>query len=210
MGIPVQFLNREKHTMCSPLSSHCSLWVVKRTGSSPGKDDPACSKGLQDHVWSKGVSQRHWGISYFFLKTHMDGKQRTLNHLDQGKKVKVNDGKDAGPSQGFFGLAAAHSTGNSKKNFSSYVLKSLPEQSVPVVQYPNIQKAFQKGSPLRAHCTVSPPEAPAISWLELRTQPFKYNMEKKNLKYQHIIHSMQQAWKGSGRDGAFIVSTERT
>jgi len=64
-------------------------------------------------------------------------------------------------------------------------------------------------SHLRAHCMVSPPEVSGISRLDLRTQPFKYKIEQ-NLKYQHIIHSVQQAGKGSGKDGAFTVCTERT
>lgn len=44
MGIPVQFLNRgEARDLFHPLSLHCCLSVMKRTGSPPEKDDPcAC------------------------------------------------------------------------------------------------------------------------------------------------------------------------
>lgn len=57
----------------------------------------------------------------------MDGKQRTLNHLDQGKKVKVNDGQDAGPPQRFFGLAAAEAT--PAKVLQQKFLKLCPKKS---------------------------------------------------------------------------------
>lgn len=190
--------------------------MEKRTGSSPGKKEDPCAclvwRAAGPRV-EQGPVPKTQGFATLFLKTGMNWKQKTLNHHDQGKKEKVNDGKEVGPPHRFLRLAAAHSRGNSskilQKNFSSYVLKNLPGQSVPVVQYPNIQETFQEVSHPRAHYTASPAEVSGIGWLELRTQPFKYKILK-SLKYQYIVHSMQQAWKGSGKDGAFMVSTERT
>lgn len=97
---------------------------------------------------------------------------------------------------------------DSDKNFSSPFLKiSLGNQYQRLVT--QMARNLLLASHLRAYCMVSPPEAAGVSRLELRTQPFKYKFEQ-NLKYQCIIHSMQQAWKGSKKDGAFIVFTERT
>lgn len=118
----------ERSTRCG-CPSHLTLFPLSREEDRFFSREgwSCCSKGLQDHVWSKGVSQRYWGISYFFLKTHMDGKQRTLNHLDQGEKVKVNDGKDAGPPQRFFGLSAAEAT--PAKVLQQKFLKLCPKKS---------------------------------------------------------------------------------
>lgn len=78
--------------------------------------------------------------------------------------------------------------------------KHLPGQSVPLLNYPNSQKAFAGVSPL---------QVAGINRLELRAQSFEYKIEQ-NLKHWHIIQFMQQTRKGSGKDGAFIVFTERT
>lgn len=123
-------------------------------------------KGCRTTCGARACPKDTEGFATLFLKTGMNWKQKTLNHHDQGKKEKVNDGKEVGPPHRFLRLAAAHSRGNSskilQKNFSSYVLKNLPGQSVPIVQYPNIQETFQEVSHPRAHYTASPAEVSGI------------------------------------------------
>ena len=109
-------------------------------------------EGLQDHSCSNGGSQRHLGIRYLFLKTGMDGKQKTLSHHDQGKKEKVNDGKEDGPLQRSSSPAGCPAAEASlpkllQQKFLKPFPKNLPGQSVPALSYPNGRNAFAGVSP---------------------------------------------------------------
>lgn len=216
MGILVQFLNREKHVICfTPSAYTASSWLWRGQVFLQGRMNhvSAWSEGWQDHSCSNGGSQSHRRIRYLFLKTGMNEKQKTLSHHDQGKKEKVNSGKEDGPfqrSSSAAGCPMAEAT--LPKLLQQKFLKPFPK-NLPWHQCQHLVTQTARRlllvSHLRTHCIISPPEAAGISRWELRTQPFEYKIEQ-NLKYQYIIHSMQQAWKGSGKDEAFMVFTERT
>lgn len=59
----------------------------------------------------------------------MDWKQKTLSHHDQGKKVKVNDGKEVGPPQGFLSPASATAEATPAKPLQQKCLKLCPKKS---------------------------------------------------------------------------------